>query len=306
LSTRRILGAAVTLVTLASCKPDIVADTGLGALLRVEGAQFHAGTMPTEPASGAMDAPALALGAAPIVPGSRRQGIAGPLPKGATAAAVGLDGDRGYWTVLAGFPAIETPENPSLTADLALAPAIVPGEYRLVVRAVDAAGVFGKPFASRLKVLDRPAPFGGKGTLVVTLAWDADADLDLHVVPPTGTEIFARKINSYTPPRGPGAGTSDAGAWMSGGILDFDSNASCVIDGKNQENVGWTVPPPSGHYVVRVDTFSMCGQAEAYFKVDATLNGAPVGHAEGSTSGDATRFSHDEGAGVLAFEFDVP
>jgi hypothetical protein len=50
----------------------------------------------------------------------------------------------------------------------------------------------------------------------------------------------------------------------------------------------------------------MCGRPSAYFKVDAVLGGAPVGHAEGATNDSQTRFAHDEGAGVLAFEFDVP
>ena len=88
--------------------------------------------------------------------------------------------------------------------------------------------------------------------------------------------------------------------------MDFDSNASCVIDGRRQENVVWKVPPPSGHYVARVDAFSMCSELAAHWSVDVRLGGAIVAHAQGSSFDSDTRFGHDRGAGVLAVEFDVP
>jgi len=90
------------------------------------------------------------------------------------------------------------------------------------------------------------------------------------------------------------------------GLLDFDSNANCVIDGRRQENVIWRDPPAAGRYLVRVDTFSMCGQPAARWTVEATRDGAVVSRATGVGTDADTRFSHQAGAGVLALEIDVP
>jgi hypothetical protein len=65
----------------------------------------------------------------------------------------------------------------------------------------------------------------GTGDVQVTLQWSSQADLDLHIFEPDGTEIF------YDAP-GPSA---------SGGQLDVDSNAKCD-PGASVENVFW----PSG------------------------------------------------------------
>ena len=48
----------------------------------------------------------------------------------------------------------------------------------------------------------------------MSLAWDSEADLDLHVVDPAGVEIWARNINSY---QSPSVGTPpDPSAVMAG------------------------------------------------------------------------------------------
>ena len=72
------------------------------------------------------------------------------------------------------------------------------------------------------------------------------------------------------------------------------------------ENVDYADKPPSGHYVVRVDTFSLCKTIGASWRVEAFLEGASLGAAQGSSTDFDTRFSHDRGAGVLALELDVP
>jgi len=76
------------------------------------------------------------------------------------------------------------------------------------------------------------------GALVVSLEWDTEADLDLHVVTPDGVEIWAGNINSYQAP--PPGTPVDPAAWQAGGILDLDSNAGCVIDGRQ---IWWDVRP---------------------------------------------------------------
>jgi hypothetical protein len=91
------------------------------------------------------------------------------------------------------------------------------------------------------------------------------------------------------------------------GHLDFDSNAGCVIDGRRQENVIWGSMFQPGHYLVRVDTVSLCGQPTARWSVDALLGGMPIAGSSGQSGPTDTRFTHlAAGVGVLALEFDVP
>jgi hypothetical protein len=165
---------------------------------------------------------------------------------------------------------------------------------------VDAAGRFGAPSVVSLTSAP-PAP--PNGTLVVSLSWDTEADLDLHVVVPGGVEVWAGNINSYQLPP---PGTVQDASWQDGGILDFDSNAGCVIDGRRAENVVWQAPPPSGTYLVRVDTASLCGVPDARWTVTVFENGAQVASSEGESLPTDTRFSKGPGSGVDALTFDVP
>jgi hypothetical protein len=195
---------------------------------------------------------------------------------------------------------VEVPGTLTLAALADFSPELPLGDFTLVAYAVDAMGRTGGAETLPLQAVPAPAPMG---QLVVALRWDTESDLDLHVVDAHGVEIWARNINSYQPPPG---GAPDPNAWMQGGILDRDSNANCVIDGARAEDVIWTQTPPSGHYLVRVDTFSLCGESAARWTVEVTLRGAVLARAHGQ-SGDAdTRGPHDRGAGLRALEFDVP
>ncbi|HEY7371406.1 MAG TPA: hypothetical protein VIF57_04450, partial [Polyangia bacterium] len=91
----------------------------------------------------------------------------------------------------------------------------------------------------------------------------------------------------------------------SGGILDFDSNAGCVIDGRRAENVVWQAAPPAGTYLVRVNTTSLCGASAARWNVRAILAGAEIAASQGTSLTGDTRFSKGPGSGVQALTFDV-
>ncbi|HEY8072901.1 MAG TPA: hypothetical protein VIF62_02295, partial [Labilithrix sp.] len=223
--------------------------------------------------------------------------LTGALAPPATAAAIALAGDTGYWILPAGVADVASPGFPSIKADLAFADSLAPGERDLVVRAV-AGGKFGAANVTPLTVTPPSLP---SGVLVVSLRWSNDADLDLHVVDPNGTEVFNRNPSS-----GPRPTPAPPDFVPDGGVLDVDSEASCVADGARAENVVWSNPPPSGHYIVRVDTASMCGLPSSYWHAEAFLRGASLGAAEGIATDADTRFGHDRGAGVLALEFDVP
>jgi hypothetical protein len=167
--------------------------------------------------------------------------------------------------------------------------------------AIDDQGHFGPPHMLMLAVKDAQP----QGLLVVSLSWDTEADLDLHVVQPDGIEIWAKNINAFVPP-GPMDPPADPDTISAGGILDFDSNSSCQIDGRRLENVVWKKTVPSGHYLVRVDTYSLCAAPYAHWGVKAVAGEAVLGQSHGESVDTDTRDAGQMGAGVLALEFDIP
>src|SRR5581483_8373509 len=85
-------------------------DPGLRAELRVDGAQFATGAL-----AGGAGPPVVALHLSDpsLFPGAQHQPFLGELSPSATSVAIGLDGDRGYWIVLAGTPSIDAPTEPT-------------------------------------------------------------------------------------------------------------------------------------------------------------------------------------------------
>jgi hypothetical protein len=273
-------------------------DPGLRALLRVANAQFVPGAPPTE--SGGPAILTFNNSSNLIRPGQRSKPLSGIVPRGTTGVAIYLDGDAGYWVVTPGAEDPTALLQLGFAATLSFSPALTPGPYTLVGRAIDASGNVGPPSTAMLTAMSTTP----SGTLVVSLTWAQEADLDLHLVTPDGTDIWAKNINSHEPPK-PGD-PPDPNGWTQGGILDFDSNANCIIDGRRQEDVYWMAPPPSGHYIVRVDAFSLCGEPQADWAVTATLMDQPLGKAYGTAHDPDTWGQHVAGAGVTALEFDVP
>jgi hypothetical protein len=286
-------------VALGACDGNVRADRGSDALLQLEAAEFVRGAMPGDGAGPAVTTVALTTNKVRI--GGINQVIAGGLAPGATAAAIALEGDLGYWVVPAGAPDVQSPLEPTFRATASFARSLSPGAHALVVRAVDAEGRVG---AASVQPVDAIAAAAASGALVVTLSWDTEADLDLHVVEPDGVEIYKGNINAYAPP--PPGQAADPTAYQRGAMLDVDSNAACVIDGQRAEHVTWKDAPPSGHYVVRVDAFSLCAAEDARWTVDVALAGASIARVTGTSLPSDTRFGHDRGAGILAVEFVLP
>jgi len=119
-------------------------------------------------------------------------------------------------------------------------------EFTLHYSAADAAGRMGMPDQT-----DYRAIIVGAGDIQVTVAWDTDADVDLHVVDPGGDEIYWANRQS-----------------ASGGQLDLDSNAACAGDNVRNENISWPVgTAPQGVYTVRVDYWANCSASTTNYTV---------------------------------------
>jgi hypothetical protein len=290
-----ISGVAALAISCAATR----ADEGRDALIQIEGAQFRREAMPVAESGPKVVSASLATRARS---GTIDQSCSGELESAATAVGIGLVGDVGYWVLPAGIPLSAAPTLPTFAAVLRLAERLEPGPHQLAFRAVDGAGSFGP---ATLRPLEITSPQKPTGRLVISLSWDNQADLDLHVVLPSGIEIFKRNRTEYQRPPA-SAGPVPPNAPTDGGVLDRDSNAMCVQDGQRSENVVWTEAPPKGHYVVRVDTFSLCGAPSSHWRVEALLDGNRIGAAQGTSTDIDTRFEHNRGSGVLALELDVP
>ena len=284
------------LVLGTACSTGEPADSGTDARLSVRGGSFVREALPDP--SGGPDVEAAYLGQESFPVGFQDKSFSGVLGPTATAIVIALDGDDGYWVVPAGPPLVETPDRPSFDAPLSFSREAAAGPQLLLLSAVDADERFGPRKQVPFTLTSGPVP---EGSLVFSLYWDRPSDLDLHVVLPDGTEVYKDEMNSWEPT----PGETDPDAFRQGGQLDFDSNAECRNDGRNNENVVWSVEPPVGLYLVRVDTFSLCGEPAARWRAEARYHGQLVAASSGTSLPSDTRFAHGAGAGVVAFELSV-
>lgn len=284
-------------------------DPGTHVMLQIPGAQYLPGAFPA-PTGGPASA-TLQTTHATVVIGRVHEQLHGILSPDATGAIVGIAGVDGAWILPAGPPDLDTPQA-TVTATFGLADSAKPGPFTLEVAATDAAGRIGAPVTTELVADDAPPP---DGDLVVELAWRSSADLDLHVVDPTGAEAYYGNPNTWQRP--PPGNYVDPCAYLGGGWLDRDANKDCTLDTLPSEHVIWTtrstntcmptapVMPP-GTYTVRVEARAMCADADAPWYVAVYHQGALIAQARGVATPDDVQQPHGKGAGLTALTFTLP
>jgi len=187
-------------------------------------------------------------------------------------------------TVLDGYWEFELPTprtNILIQVTIAQAADQVTTTFDCIYALADEAGRIGPPTAASIRIV--PV---GTGDVQVSISWDTPSDVDLHVVEPSGEEIYYGDRNSAT-----------------GGQLDLDSNAACGIDGVNNENVTWpSGSAPRGMYTVRVDYWSSCSQSETNYVVTVQRGGAPETF-RGTLTGSGTRGGLGSGTTVAQFNY---
>ena len=162
---------------------------------------------------------------------------------------------------------------------LAFSQDIPTSPFDLFFAVVDTNGTVGPYSAVRFDVIRV-----GTGDVQVTLSWDTDSDVDLHVVDPSGEEIFYGNRES-----------------ASGGMLDLDSNAGCAIDGVRNENITWSIgAAPQGTYIVRVDYWSSCDALRTNYTV-VINNGGDTQIVNGTFTGAGDRGGLGAGEEVARF-----
>ena len=293
-----MMARALTLLALVGCDA-ASPDPGLDALLQVAGAQFRPEPFPGD--EGGPAAVALTTRHSEIAIGETGEPLRGVLEAGTTGAVIGIDGVDGTWLITAGPADFDTPGQATAKATFGVADAFPAGDFVLRIAASDTNGRFG---ASATAMMTAAPPIEHQGLLVIGLHWDGRADLDLHVQAPDG-EAWSDDPNTWTPP--PPGEPVDPEAWKTGGVLDHDANKDCVREGRPREHVVWTMPPPAGDYIVRVDARAMCGDAIATWRAEILIDGAVFAEARGtSTVEDAQQPNHGAGAGVLALRHTLP
>jgi len=280
-------------------------SSGQTAWMRVQGAQYIAGSIDVAPQADAPEVHSISTQNNDLYPGVTGKSISGTVGPGSTAVMLGLLGDSGHWVIPVQDMDQNTPGDFTFGCSVSFSPETQTadgGGLSLVVRATNKQGDIG-PAVMQPMIMEAPRP---AGVLVISLDWDTEADLDLHVVLPAQdggvNEIWSRK------PTGLPIGTTNASDddGTAAGYLDRDSNSMCVIDGNRVENVIFPDTAPSGHYIVRVDTFSLCGEVAARWRVRVFTGDAATStlQAFGQSTDTDTRFPHGQGAGVQALVFD--
>lgn len=112
---------------------------------------------------------------------------------------------------------------------------VTAANWNMKMSARDSTGIWGPavtiPFTVRLVA---------GGDVQVHMHWDSGGDMDLRVVDPTGFRLAPETPQSPT-----------------NGVHDLASNEDCVIDGTQNENVGWGVAP-LGNYTVELLMDAAC------------------------------------------------
>ena len=258
--------------------------------IRVQGAQFREGTLPGRPpltleeikAGVSPSAPSIAsfdLGNAFIPRGEPSRRFAGRTTQDAVALGVQFaELGTGYWVIPTGSADVINDGQLLWSFNAAFARNAPAGRHTLLFSAIDSAGRAGTQTAVEL-CLESEVPDNGNAcrpsvappALVVSLSWDAPVDLDLVVISPGGNVTDAKHPSTALPDDKGKVDTSTPGT----GVLDRDSNASCVIDSRQRENLVFQDLPPSGTYLVYANLFDACGERGVAF--DVSLHNATSG-----------------------------
>ena len=191
---------------------------------------------------------------------------------------VAIAGADGYWELL--VPAGTTVADVLLTLAQQL-----PDQIRITFEVEDAAGNVSAPVT-----MDTAIVKVGTGDIQISVTWNVDNDIDLHVIDPYGFEIYY-----------------NSNASDEGGVLDLDSNPDCDIDHINNENVVWpTGTAPAGTYSVLVANYANCTSLATTYAVTIQKKGQPPATYMGAFAADDAGDGLGAGAGDLVTTFTYP
>jgi hypothetical protein len=253
---------------LLACDDSVPRTLGLGEPIRVHNGQFIPGDLPAQNAN-VPTITNVTLTNPTVLYAEANKSFNGRASKEAQSVGVRVAGlGTGFWIVPMGpldnqFPGEQTWQTTSDFDPLAMAAS--PGPHKLRYVAMDQNGNAGPPTDVDVcfdpKIPDNGAlcdPSKTPPAAVLTLTFDADADVDLVVVGPDHT----------TDPKHPTTIPPDAGVLdPASGVLDRDSLSGCVKDGRRQEDLVWNVLPTGITFDVYARLFDACGNAGVSYDV---------------------------------------
>lgn len=280
------LAVAGVVASGSACWKGVPADAGLGEPIQVSGGQFVAGPMPGSP-----PAPLSGLGAddagtdggtpglsplsvtsvifvnSTIVSGIGGTSVSGLATDDAVAIGVQLASlGTGYWVVPMQGQDAQFPGQSDFGFTLGFNPSDAPGQTDLRVVAVGSNGAAGQQVEAPVCIESR-VPDNGHACIskhvvpqaVFTLTWNADFDVDLHVITPGGFDVNPKTLVTSQP--------YDGGLPVPQtlGYIDRDSIGNCVIDDWREEDLIFQDAPPTGNYLVYAAPFASCGQEAVTF-----------------------------------------
>jgi hypothetical protein len=304
---------ALLLLALAGCSGQ-PALPGLGEPIVVRDATFIPGPLPGTPPldGGAPDGGPLPTPRVTTIQsvnnafkaGQAGAGYAGDVSDDATAVAVRFpDLGTGYWVFVPGPPDATDPGNLTWSMTFDIAGNAPPGLHTLRFAAVGQGGASGGQVDQPV-CIDAPIPDNFNACVpsrpppaaVLSLSWDAPVDLDLQVVTPGGAVVS---------PKHPTTHQGDGGVGPGDGALDRDSDANCVADGLNREDLVWKAAPAPGLYIANASLFSACGQPAVRFTlslfVAEPVDGGQTLSQKLRVSGELLASDANGGAGVGLF-----
>jgi hypothetical protein len=278
-------GAALGAAIVAACdEPGQPLLVGANEPIRVRGAQLISGALPGSPPVDLGDAAAPEAGAPdagppqglvvtdiesadPVVlPGASAKKITGRVTDTGVAVAMRIaDLGTGYWVLPVSIPDPQFPGEITFEANVDFNQFIPPGSHMLRVVGIDANGVAGTQRDFKLCIASRVPdnlnacdPTNAPPDAVISLQWDADVDLDLQVTTPDG-RVVEPKHPLVVPID---AGRPDPNA----ALIDRDSLAACVPDGRRQEDLIFP-KRPTGTWTIAANLFDNCKQPGVRFEV---------------------------------------
>jgi hypothetical protein len=281
MSARRTRVLVFGVAAVAACEGQPAAS-GIGEPIQVVGGQFIAGDLPGEPpppmpdggddagapSSSGPSITAMNFSSIDVFPGQAGKGVSG---RTSGAAAVGVrfaDIGTGYWIVPVAEQEPQFPGENNFRFSANFDADDPPGFHSLRFVGIDGSGRAGAQAETSLCIAGRVpdnfhscVPATPPPSAVVSLRWDTNFDVDLHVFSPTGLDI-----NPKSHPLGE---VLEAGAVPDPKAphIDRDSLGSCVPDGLRQEDLVFQDPPPPGAYDIYADPFAPCGQASVRFQL---------------------------------------
>jgi hypothetical protein len=255
---------------LFACTDGSSFDSGRDAALSVSCGTFYRGTLPKDNSGPSVQA--LYLARTSFTAGYVGKSFSGVLDPQTVAVAIALEDDVGYWSIDAQAPSPEAPNAPTFHTALSFSKNLSVGAHVLDVWAIDTSGHVGTRRQQPFTIVNNELPVD---PLVIQLTWDVDADLDLSVVTPSGTNISSENPSSVVTVPG------EVSTATSVGQLDHDSNKNCSADGLRDERISFEKSPEGGNYHVYVTAASLCDEVAAHYRVNAYASGSRVGSATG-------------------------